>query len=184
MGKIILHDTRLSGRVEFGVGRVIQVDGNTPLSQAFSQAVAAAAMSGMDLVIACHGFMSHSYDEASHQTLSGGQGLQFCRETLQVSNISAVSALRDAFSRIWLMACGPAGTIVHTSRPFCREFAHYANTLVIASDREQSYYPGVHDNAAGVSRPALRFGGWEGNVYEFHPNGTVTEFNRSESPLP
>jgi hypothetical protein len=82
------------------------------------------------------------------------------------------------------MACGPAGTLVHSSRPFCREFAAYSNAVVIASDTAQLYYPGIHDNAAQVSRRVLRFGAWEGNVFLFFPNGDVRPFNRSESPLP
>lgn len=184
MARIILHDTRLDGMVESGLGRVIRVDQNTPLREAFGRVTAAATRSPVELVIACHGYMTHEYGRASHQALSGGQGLQLCRESLLLGNISSVSVLRDYFARIWLMACGPAGTLVHNSRPFCREFAHYSNTIVIASEREQSYFPGTHDSAAQVSRRVLRFGAWEGNVFCFYPNGGVREFVQSESPLP
>ena len=184
MQRVILHDTRLDGRVEAGHGRVIQCNGATPLAQAFSNVVAAATSSPVELVIACHGYMSHEYGEASHADLAGGEGLQLCRESLLISNITAVSALAGSFSLIWLMACGPAGTIVHTSRPFCREFAHYANTTVIASDTAQSYYAGTHDDQQQVSRRVLRFGAWEGNVFQFEPDGTVRPFLQSASPLP
>jgi hypothetical protein len=184
MPTVILHDQRLDGEVEAGLGRVIRVDGSTPLAQAFRDVRAAVISSPTELVIACHGFMTHSYDNASHIDLRGGQGLQLCRETLQVDNVHRVEALRGLFSRIWLMACGPAGTLVHESRPFCREFAHYADTIVIASDTAQRYNPGVYDNAAQVSRRVLRFGAWEGNVYEFLPNGNVRTMARSASPLP
>jgi hypothetical protein len=184
MARIILHDTRLNGKVEAGLGRVIQVDGNTPLSQALSSVAAAATSSPVELVIACHGYMSHEYDRASHAELSGGQGLQLCRESLLLGNVSSVGAWKDLFTRIWLMACGPAGTLVHNSRPFCREFAHYANTIVIASERAQTYHPGTYDSAQLVSRPVLRFGAWEGRVFLFFPDGTVSDFVQSESPLP
>jgi len=73
--------------------------------------------------------------------MRGGEGLQLCRESLLLRKISQVSVLKNLFARIRLMACGPAGTLVHNSRPFCREFAHHTNTIVIASEREQSYYP-------------------------------------------
>jgi hypothetical protein len=184
MATVILHDQRLDGAVEPGLGRVIQCDGATPLAQAFRDVEAAVVSSPSELVIACHGFMTHYYDNASNIDLRGGEGLQLCRETLQVSNVHRVDALKDLFSRIWLMACGPAGTLVHSSRPFCREFAHYANCVVIASDTAQLYHAGHHDNAAQVSRRVLRFGAWEGNVYQFFPDGTVERFDRSETPLP
>ncbi|MFN8179026.1 MAG: hypothetical protein U0167_13935 [bacterium] len=184
MATVILHDQRLDGAVEPGRGQVIPVDGSTPLAQAFRDVKAAVVSSPTDLVIACHGFMTHAYDGASHVDLSGGQGLQLCRETLQVGNVHLVDALKGLFSRIWLMACGPAGTLVSSSRPFCREFAAYANTVVIASDTAQRYNPGAHDSASQVSRRVLRFGAWEGNVFQFFPNGDVRAFTRSESPLP
>jgi hypothetical protein len=184
MATVILHDQRLDGAVEAGGRKVIKVDGRTPLSQAFTDVKAAVVESPAELVIACHGFMTHEYEGASHVDLAGGQGLQLCRETLQVGNVSRVDALKDLFVRIWLMACGPAGTLVHTSRPFCREFAHYANCVVIASDTAQAYFPGSHDNARQVSRRVLQFGTWEGNVFQFFPNGDVKPFNRSQTPLP
>jgi hypothetical protein len=184
MPMVILHDQRLDGEVEPGLGKVIKVDATTPLSQAFHDVKAAVISSPTELVIACHGFMTHEYDQASNVDLRGGQGLQLCRETLQVGNVHRVDALKDLFSRIWLMACGPAGTLVHTSRPFCREFAFYANTLLIASDTAQTYTRGIHDPVRRVSERVLRFGAWEGNVFQFFPDGTVSAFNRSESPLP
>ena len=119
--------------------------------------------------------MTHEYGQASHIRPRGGYGLQFCRETLQVSNVSVVATLQDYFARIWLMACGPAGTIVSPTRPFCREFATYADAPVIASDTEQTYYPGIEDPVRQVSMRTLRFGQWEGNVYQFDPDGAVTK---------
>jgi hypothetical protein len=184
MPTVILHDQRLDGVVEAALGTVVRVDGSTPLAQAFESVKAAATASGTELAIACHGFMTHTYNQASNVDLRGGEGLQLCRETLQVGNVAQVSALKGYFTKIWLMACGPAGTFVHSSRPFCREFAAYADTVVIASDTAQLYFPGTHDAAGQVSRRVLRFGGWEGNVFEFLPNGDVRPFNRSESPVP
>ena len=184
MATVILHDQRLDGEVEPGLGTVVTVNGRTPLTQAFADVKAATVSSPTELVIACHGFMTHSYDNATNIDLRGGQGLQLCRETLQVSNVHLVSALKDIFSRVWLMACGPAGTLVHSSRPFCREFALHVNAPVIASDTAQIYHPGEHDNANQVSRRVLRFGAWEGNVFTFLPTGDVVPFQRSETPLP
>jgi len=184
MDRVILHDQRLDGQVESGLGTVIPVNGATPLDQAFRDVKAAVVSSPTELVIACHGFMTHDYEGASHVDLAGGQGLQLCRETLQVSNVSRVEALKGLFTRIWLMACGPAGTLVNRSRPFCREFAAWAETPVVASDTAQSYFPGNYDNANQISRRVLRFGAWEGNVFQFFPNGDVKPFSRTQSPLP
>lgn len=184
MATIILHDQRLSGEVEAGLGRVIRVNGNTPLAQAFHDVKSAAVSSDTELVIACHGYMSHSYNRMSNVEARGGQGLQLCRESLMVDNVSLVSTLKGYFKRIWLMACGPAGTIVHSSRPFCRDFAGFSETPVIASDTAQRYYPGIHDAANQICRKVLRFGKWEGNVFEFLPDGSVTRFTTGETPLP
>lgn len=184
MATVILHDQRLDGEVEPGLGRVIRVDGSTPLARAFQDVKNAAASSDTELVIACHGYMSHSYDRMSNLEAKGGQGLQLCRESLMVRNISAVSTLKGYFSRIWLMACGPAGTIIHSSRPFCRDFAGFAEAPVIASDTAQRYHPGTYDAANQICRRVLRFGRWEGNVYQFLPDGRVLPFNTGETPLP
>ncbi len=184
MATVILHDTRLSGVPEPGLGRVVTVNGSTPLAQGLTRAIANATFSGTELVIACHGYMTHSYNQMTNLRARGGQGLQLCREDLLVGNVSQANILRDYFTRIWLMACGPAGTIVHSSRPFCRELAFYTNTTVIASDTAQVYYPGIHDSVAQVSRYVLRFGRWEGNVFQFTPDGTVSNFDTSETPLP
>jgi hypothetical protein len=160
------------------------VNANTRIADAFSRTTQASNQSGTELVIACHGYMTHSYDNMSNVELRGGQGLQLCKESLLVSNVQLASALNGYFSRIWLMACGPAGTLVHASRPFCRELAHYADAPVIASDTAQLYYPGTHDAAARISRQVLRFGTWEGNVYQFSTDGTVAAFTSGETPLP
>jgi hypothetical protein len=184
MATVILHDTRLHGIPESELGTVVTVNATTPLADGLNSATRASVQSGTELAIACHGYMTHSYDNASNTELRGGQGLQLCRESLLVDNVNAASALSGYFSRIWLMACGPAGTLVHTSRPFCRELAHYANTPVIASDTAQRYHPGTYDEAARISRQVLRFGNWEGNVYLFTPDGNVTEFTSGETPMP
>jgi hypothetical protein len=186
MARVILHDQRLNGEVEPGLGRVIKVDKSTPLARAFHEVKAAAMTSDTELVIACHGYMTHEYDRASNVRPRGGFGLQLCKESLLVSNVSVVSTLRDYFTLIWLMACGPAGTIVNSSRPFCRDFAGFARTPVIASDTEQRYYPGIHDAVNQICRRVLRFGQWEGNVFQFNPDGTVDEFTNQTvaTPLP
>jgi hypothetical protein len=184
MTTIILHDTRLIGRVEPGHGTVLEVDANTPITTAFRRVAAAVNSSPAELVIACHGYMSHNYREACHTELGGGMGLQLCRESLGVGNVSIASSLSGLFERTWLMACGPAGTAVHDTRPFCRELAHYLDSTVIASEREQLYHPLEYDNANQECRPVLRFGAWEGRVFSFSPDGTVSDFNQSETPLP
>ena len=186
MARIIIHDTRLMGRVEAGLGHVITVDATTPITQAFRSAINAATTSSDELVIACHGYMSHSYNQASNQDLKGGQGLQLCRESLMMRNLPSASILHSCFSKIWLMACGPAGTILHGSRPFCRELAYHTNTVVIASDKTQYYYASTSDSVTRTSRLVLRFGSWEGGVYEFYPDGTMQSMVGSsyDSPLP
>ncbi len=184
MPKVILHDTRLLGRVEPGNGTVIEVDASVSLADGFRRVTAAADSSDTELVIACHGYMSHEYGNACNTELGGGFGLSLCREGLVLSNVSRASALAGYFSRVWLMACGPAGTAVHDSRPFCRELALHVDCDVIAAEREQTYTFSLSGGSEQTCRPVLRFGAWEGRVFTFHPDGTYTPFERSETPLP
>lgn len=184
MTRVILHDSRLSGRVETsdGLGTVFHVGPSTSLSVAFHMAINAASSSSDELIIACHGYMTHNYDDMCNERARGGFGLQFCRETLRVGNVSATAVLSGYFSKIWLMACGPAGTIISRTRPFCREFACNTNALVIASDATQYYHS--NSTSGGLCMQVLRFGAWEGNVYTFHPDGSVTPYTSGVSPLP
>lgn len=184
MERVILHDQRLSGRVEPGLGTVINCDANTPLATAFNRVSQTVRSSPAELIIACHGYVTHEYQQASHIEATGGAGLQLCRESYLLGNVSAIDVLAGMFRRIWLMACGPGGTAVDVSRPFCREMAHYAEATVIAGERSQLYYPGIHDDASQTCRPVLRFGAWEGKVFVFRPDGTIRPFEQSESPLP
>jgi len=184
MTKVILHDTRLIGRVPPGIGTIIEVNGSTPITDAFRRVAAAVNSSPAELVIACHGYMGHEYGQASHTVAAGGSGLHLCREGLVIGNVSLASSLSGIFQRTWLMACGPAGTAVHDTRPFCRELAHYLDSTVIASEQSQTYRFGETDRSVGESRLTLRFGAWEGRVFSFNPDGTVSDFNQSETPLP
>lgn len=186
MPTVILHDTRLQGKPEIGLGTVVSVNGSTPLSTGFNRTISAVNQSGTELVIACHGYMTNEFDNMTNTEPRGGLGLQLCLESLLVGNVNRASMLKGYFSKIWLMACGPAGTLIHTSRPFCRELAFYTETPVIASDTAQRYHPGDYNAATNVCREVLRFGNWEGNVYLFTPDGNVTEFTSisCETPLP
>jgi hypothetical protein len=127
MPRIILHDQRLDGEVEPGLGKVLTVDGSTPLRQAFRDISDATISNPTELVIACHGFMTHDYNNACNVDLRGGLGLQLCQETLQVSNVRIVAELQDLYSRIWLMACGPAGT---SSTPLAPSVANLRITRI------------------------------------------------------
>src|SRR5262249_6669313 len=149
---------RLDGQVEPNLGTVIKVDGSTLLATAFKKVMNAATSSDTELVIACHGYMTHEYNLASNIRPIGGFGLQLCKESLQVANVATVATIKGYFMKIWLMACGPAGTVVGKNRPFCREFARYTDAPVIASDTEQVYYPGIHDSVALICKRTLRFG--------------------------
>lgn len=184
MPLIILHDTRLTGEVEAGLGQVVKVDARTTLAQAFNSVKAAARSSDAELVIACHGYTTHTYNNSSNAEARGGFGLQLCQEDLRVGNVQEARVLSGHFQKVWIMACAIAGAQAHSSRPFCREFAGYVNAPVIAADRNQIYYPGHYDNGAGRSHMALRFGRWEGTVYQFEPDGTFAPIENPGCPLP
>jgi len=46
-------------------GQVIQVDGSTPLGEGLDRVLRAATSSPVELVIACHGYMTHEYERAT-----------------------------------------------------------------------------------------------------------------------
>lgn len=186
MSTVILHDTRLDGRVQSGSARYGRVDESISLNIVYKKLRNLSITSPAELVIACHGFTTHEYPGQGMSKLkaTGGQGLLLCKENLTLDNISTVSQIKGLYSRIWIMACAPAGVAVHDSRPFCRKFAHYADTPVIASDSVQWYHDGTYDPAKQISRRALKFGQWEGEVYRFLPTGEVERFRQSQTPLP
>lgn len=187
-GNMLIHDSRLSGKMPSGLAtNNYQVGETTDTRHIFDWAgYYASTQAGLDnLFIMCHGFAGMS-DGSSSFTAVLGSGLALGKDGLTFGNVSVVSALASRVSTVTLFACGPAntakglqGTIMDGSR-FCGEFAIYSGAYVVAATASQSYQYKkcitkicYHSNTDASGD--IDFGQWEGPVYKFSPvDGTAT----------
>lgn len=128
----------------------------------------------------CHGLSGPILDTNTRESaVELGFGLQFCRETLTLANVSATNVLKGRINTIVLYACGPART-----RPgyensqadgwrFCRELAAFTNARVIASAHTQYYHAApksfFHQMLSLGPQDEMDFGAWERSVMKIDP---------------
>lgn len=183
MPTLLVHDTRLAGQTPGHIASFAQrVDGNTLVRSMVNNVVGYADTFGSaidTLMIMCHGYESSDTGRASiPQSL--GFGLHLCREGVTLANGSVMAGMSGYVNNIVLYACGPANTHPFASntrgdgRRFCMEMAAYTNANVFASDATQYYHNLNYDDAARVCEEIpIDFGGWEGHVYQFCPDGNI-----------
>jgi hypothetical protein len=175
---IILHDTRLEGSIpDSRATRVVRTDASTSIVDTIGAVTGnalaciggrsrASAASRGRLTIACHGV----------HTRDGHFFLQLGDLGLQLSNVDLAAAWRGYFRKIKVKACGTDNPAARTEMvSLYQRLARAAETSVIASDTRQLYdetaRPGhLLDLVPGMG--AIEFGGWEGAVWEFPPDGT------------
>jgi hypothetical protein len=108
---------------------------------------------------------------------AGGMGLQLGREDLTHSNVSAWRAIKDTTSNIVVFSCAAANTEKGNEgtradgRYLMGALAVHTNATVYAADRIQWYH----------KRHVIDFGGWEGTLLRFKPDGTCVT---SPEPAP
>jgi hypothetical protein len=133
----------------------------------------------------CHGFEGSAPDVRSRMTrLELGFGLQLCREGLTLATVHRTRCLDGLVATIILYACGPARTrpgwegTSGDGRQLCRELACATGAEVLAAVETQYY---LQEPRAGLIKRLFRvgaddtinFGGWEGELYRFSPDGAV-----------
>lgn len=109
MTSMLVHDTRLDGTAPHLAPNVYKVNGATPLSQALGWiSKYASSQGGLDqLLIMCHGLGGAVLDTNTRESaVELGFGLQLCRETLTLANVSATNVLKGKVDTIVLYACG------------------------------------------------------------------------------
>jgi len=188
MSTVLVHDTRLAGPTPSSLADLsFEVDGTVPISGMVQQ-ILTVGQSISRLLIMCHGYESTSNGSASIP-MTLGFGLQLCLESLTLANGSVMNGLNGAVESIILYACGPANTTPYTmgtagdGRRFCSEMAAYTNADVYASDTSQSYHNASYDATKKVCESIpIDFGNWEGNVYLFKSDGTVTVVEANPVP--
>jgi hypothetical protein len=185
---MLVHDLRVEGTPPPHLApNLYTVDDSVPLVHALGRIARCAAMHGglTELMILCHGLESLVEDEAQQvSAVELGFGLRFCKEDLNILNVSRTRALRGLVRTIKLYACGPARTrpgsenTISDGHRFCSELAAWTGAEVIASTDKQSYTMGAPDITSSSfwfgPHNVIDLGPWEGNVYRFLPNGAVS----------
>lgn len=178
----ILHDLRLAGAAPAADYNLV-VNASTRLTDALARlrAYALAQTGPITLDIMCHGFESHN-DYVHQQTVVdgiGGGGLQLCRENLRHTNVQHTGELNGVVSLVTVYACsaaetapGYSGTSRDGQRLF-REMAHYTGANIRAADATQWYWRNRVSMPGACAERVIDFRGWDGNLYEFSPDGTV-----------
>ena len=182
MTSMLVHDTRLAGTAPHLAPHVYKVNGATPLSQALGWiSKYATSQRGLDqLLIMCHGLGGGVLDTNTQESDAElGFGLQLCRETLTLANVSATNILKGKANTIVLYACGPARTRPGYERSqadgwqFCRELAAFTNARVIASAHTQYYNTAprsfFHQILSLGPQDEINFGPWEGSMMMINP---------------
>jgi hypothetical protein len=182
MPTVLVHDTRLLGPTPRSMAdSSFEVDATSSITGLIQNISNSSNSTISRLMIMCHGYESTSTGSASIP-MSLGFGLQLCMESLTLRNVSVLNTLNNAINSIILYACGPANTHPFANgtygdgRRFCMEMAAYTSADVYASDVTQYYDNSKYDatNLVCESIP-IDFGAWEGNVYRFSPDGSVTQ---------
>jgi hypothetical protein len=178
------HDRRLAGNAPNIAPNTFIVDQNFELRHALSWIRTYARNNGglRDLNVMCHGLAGPVHDSvAGVSTYTEGFGLQICKESLTFDTIQQISVLNGLVDVITLYACGPANTrrgFANTradGQRFCSELAAYANAEVVAPSETQ-WYSRV-GGTPNASDGTIDFGAWEGSVYRFYPDGTISRHN-------
>lgn len=194
MSSMLVHDTRLAGRVPDGkADNNYEVDATVPIAHALDWIDNYAKSQGGldDLYIMCHGYEADW--DLGNQTCTGvevgGFGLAICTEGLSLSNADLTAKLKDDVKTITIFACATAetgegneGTAADGMR-FCGEMAMYTGATVIAATQTQFYTDPQTFWDYLCNRPGpIDFGEWEGPVYSFSPSdGSATRIDTASA---
>ena len=175
MYSVLLHDERLSGNTpDLSVTTGLTVDEDDPIDTVLSWVGACHFMRGQieDLAIMCHGYVNP-------QNGKGGHGLQLSKDGVFLSNINRWSKIEGKVKYIFIYACNAADVDPAApanegdGRALCRSMAAMTGANVIAPVRTQEY----HKSIKPWRWREIDFGDFEGPVYSFLPNGTVTNLS-------
>ena len=175
---MLLHDRRLRGTPPSIAQNTYQVDANTPtIGMVRWVGTYAQRQNGLDeLIVMCHGYHTGvTFD-----------GLQLSENDITLANMVLTAEWNPHIAKIILFACGAANPGIkgpaRSGQVFCRTLAQITGATVFASDENQRY------RGWNVLREFLdwegtiSFGAWEGQVYRFLPNGTVSPYEFPDHP--
>lgn len=175
---MLVHDKRLLGASPKIAANTWEVDATVPVQHIadWSGRVATDNTKLNRYLIMCHGFE----DSAGH----GGFGLQLGQDNLTLSTVSCFKTLKGLVSTVILFACAPADVAPganHTSGDgawLCTQLAVMTQAKVVASSATQVYSHQEH----WFWHSPIDFGAWEGDVFEFSPDGNKRLLKKREAP--
>ncbi len=124
----------------------------------------------------------------------GGYGVFIGNRALSLKTMYLVSEWRNLFEYIVLLSCGIAYTHpmnegkIGDGQLFCKRMASSTDAKVIASDRIQTYMTNEMSSQifgweySKTEATGIDFGKWEGQVYVFEPNGSMSKYKKSSFP--
>jgi hypothetical protein len=176
---MVLHDKRLKGNGNSSfASNIFDVDETMSLADIFSwiQTYSASIGGLSQLFIMCHGYAGENpYSMLCADV--GGFGLQLGTEGLKLTTVNFASSLYNCADMIVIYSCAAADDSMASIDPnadgknLLGQLATYANCPVIAADRIQ-YYNIINPGAGGGQ---IDFGAWEGNVFQFNPDGSYQQ---------
>jgi hypothetical protein len=101
---------------------------------------------------------------------AGGMGLQLGTDGLTLSNVTLWAGILNLATNIVIYACAAADTqpdnvgTTADGKLLMGQLSGFTGSLVYAADLIQWYTS---------TNNIINFGGWEGNLWQFNPNGTA-----------
>jgi hypothetical protein len=174
MYEVILHDERLKGNTPNWDGvSGFSVSKNDSMERILGWVRACYGSHGQMEEL---GIMGHGYVQMYAGGIGyGGHGVQCGHENIYLRNVHKWRAIRGMAKRIIVYACNtadvdPIAAGQGDGRQLCRQLASHSDTPVLAAVRTQYYDRSMNP----FHWQEIKFGNWEGPVYLFLPNGTVT----------
>jgi hypothetical protein len=180
MYSVLLHDERLDGNTpDWDDTTCFTVEAADPIERVLGWVNACYQQGGAieDLSIMCHGFTSSVNGK-------GGHGLQLSKDGVYLTNVNKWTAIQGKVKWIVVFACNAAEVDLTVAagtsgdgRALCRKLASTTGATVLAAVRTQVYF--VNKMKFRSIKPwkwrrEIDFDDFEGPVYSFRPDGTVT----------
>lgn len=189
--RLIADDARLGGRtaVSFPSSISLAVDDGTPLDSFLNRCV---SIGGMHGGISTLYIIAQSVEQVFTAESDGGDGILFCHENINVSNLQRLSVLRGLVQHIVLIVCAPLPTpfdefVNATSDPellidhqhdgdeLCKQLAFHTGATVTTAREPRHASAEAYSGFAGYELQGdadlVDFSTWDGVITRFDAEG-------------
>jgi hypothetical protein len=172
---VLLHDERVSGNTpDLDDTTGFTVEETDPIDRILGWVGYCHKQKGQieDLKIICHGYVSATNGR-------GGHGLELGKDEVHLSNVNKWVAIRGMANYILVYACRAAdvdpavSADIGNGKQLCSKLAAATGATVFAAVRTQYY----DKRLSPWHWREIDMGDWEGPVYTFRPDGTVTNIS-------